>query len=558
MRVIIPLLIILISLGSTHAQTPMLSNQGALISVKGGAQLVVHGDALNEQAGTFHNSDTIYLFGDWENNAGNEAFISLGEGVVIFKGDTQSIRGQDISRFYDLRLENQGIQYAEDVDVYVDGFLRLNDLEFNVDTNVVHVFNTDLNAVSTGLNGVWGFVSSLEDGGLLRHTAATGAYSFPLGSTQGTARFRPIDIRPATAAAAAYRARLANTDPNNENYDRNLKAFEICEINELFYHRIARTQGNSPAEIDFYYDQANDGDFSDLGHWETTSWQEETSLSLSNNVQYNLDRLSTDTLVSDFNTYPFAFINVSPPIDLLAEANPICSNDTLLLEAQGSFSNFDFFVDTAWMQDGTAAFYSTQLDAGQHPVWVVGTTGDCGRISDTLNITVFQSPIVQASPDTIIVEGTTANLYAAGADFYTWTPNADLSCDICPTSSASPTVNTTYILTGETLDGCTSVDTVLVEVKAEVEDVLFIPNVITPNGDGKNDTWRIENIQFFPENRVRILNRWGDVVYNSESYNNDFDGSFAGGVLPSGTYYYVLDLGDGWGIFKGPLTIIRR
>jgi gliding motility-associated-like protein len=552
------ILIFLMNCFLLQAQTPMLSNQGALVSIKDGAFVAVHGDALNEQAGTFHNSDTLHLYGDWENNAGNEAFTSQGEGVVTFRGDSQYIRGVDITRFYDLRMENQGVKYAEDIDVYVDGFLRLNDREFNLDTNVVHVFNTDLNAVSTGLNNIWGFVSSLENGGLLRHTANSAAYAYPLGSASGVNRFRPIHIRPETNQTAAYRARFANTDPSNESYDRNLRAFEICEINEQYYHRIARTQGSVAAEVDFFYDEAQDGSFSDLGQWETISWQEETTLTLNNNVQYGLDQLSTDQAIADFSTFPFAFINVSPPIDLAADANPICTNDTLTLEATGAYSNFDFFVDTFWVQDGASSFYTTQLDAGQHPVWVVASNANCGRISDTIVITTYQSPTVQASPDTIIIEGTAANLYASGADFYSWTPAADLSCDICPTTNANPLETTTYTVIGESIDGCRAVDTVYVEVKADAEQVLFIPNVITPNGDGKNDSWRIENIQLFPRNKVQIVNRWGDLVYKSEFYNNNFDGSYSGGLLPSGTYYYILDLGDGWGVFKGPLTIIRK
>ena len=116
------------------AQTPMLSNQGTLFSVKGDAFVSVHGDCLNDNSGTFHNSNEMYLFGDWENNASNEAFVSTGEGVVHMQGDVQYIQGSSITRFYDLRMENTGVKYA-DIDVYVDGFLNLNDREFNLDTN---------------------------------------------------------------------------------------------------------------------------------------------------------------------------------------------------------------------------------------------------------------------------------------------------------------------------------------------------------------------------------------------------------------------------------------
>jgi gliding motility-associated-like protein len=87
---------------------------------------------------------------------------------------------------------------------------------------------------------------------------------------------------------------------------------------------------------------------------------------------------------------------------------------------------------------------------------------------------------------------------------------------------------------------------------------LFIPNVITPNNDGFNDFWHIENIQFFPSNKLVILNRWGDLVYESLYYNNDWNGEYGNGLLPAGTYYYILDLGQEYGIFKGDVTIIRK
>lgn len=540
------------------AQIPMLSNQGALISIKSGAFIAVHGDALNDNSGTFHNSDTLHLFGDWANNAGNEAFVSLGEGVVTMRGGSQTIEGVNITRFYDLRLENTGVKYAQGIDVYVDGFLRLNDRECNVDTNVVHVFNTDVTAVQSGLLGNYGFVSSLENGGLLRHTANTADYFYPLGSALGTTRFRPLHLRPEAAAPAAFLARFANIDATAEGYDRSQKAFEICDINPLFYHRIARTVGSIAAKVDFFYNTASDGTFSDVGHWNGVLWQEETSATPTALAQYGLDKLSSDSLVYSFSPNPFALINVSPPVGLQANANPICSHDTMQLEANGSYSTFDFFVDSMWLQSSASVYYESQLSAGLHPVWVVGSNGVCGRTSDPIWVAVLQSPTAQASPDTIIIEGTMANIYASGGDFYSWSPANDLGCNVCPSTSASPLQTTTYTVTVENLDGCINTDTIRVEVRSNAEQVLFIPNVITPNDDGKNDTWRIENIQLFPRNKVVIVNRWGDVVHKSEYYDNDWDGTFSGGLLPAGTYYYMLDLGDGWGVFKGPITIIRK
>jgi gliding motility-associated-like protein len=78
-----------------------------------------------------------------------------------------------------------------------------------------------------------------------------------------------------------------------------------------------------------------------------------------------------------------------------------------------------------------------------------------------------------------------------------------------------------------------------------------IYNIVTPNGDGKHDFFEIEGIERFPENSVKIFNRWGVLVYDTEGYNNqqnNFRGISSGRVtvkkdevLPTGTYYYTID-----------------
>ena len=108
------------------------------------------------------------------------------------------------------------------------------------------------------------------------------------------------------------------------------------------------------------------------------------------------------------------------------------------------------------------------------------------------------------------------------------------------------------------MEGCFDTLSVFVEVRERVDDILFIPNVLTPNGDGFNDSWEIRNISLFPKNSVRILNRWGDQVYSTNNYTNNWDGSYGNGLLPAGTYYYILDLGGSWGVFKGDVTILRE
>ena len=75
---------------------------------------------------------------------------------------------------------------------------------------------------------------------------------------------------------------------------------------------------------------------------------------------------------------------------------------------------------------------------------------------------------------------------------------------------------------------------------------LVIYNGITPNGDGWNDQWVIENIDLFGANKVSIFNRWGQLIWSAENYNNATV-VWAGKdseerELPDGTYFYVIEL----------------
>ncbi len=87
---------------------------------------------------------------------------------------------------------------------------------------------------------------------------------------------------------------------------------------------------------------------------------------------------------------------------------------------------------------------------------------------------------------------------------------------------------------------------------------LTIPNAITPNGDGINDTWQIDDIELYPEAKIEIYNRWGELIYNApKGYSKPWDGTFKGRQLPIDSYYYVIDLNNGRDVFSGNITIIR-
>jgi gliding motility-associated-like protein/uncharacterized repeat protein (TIGR01451 family) len=104
-----------------------------------------------------------------------------------------------------------------------------------------------------------------------------------------------------------------------------------------------------------------------------------------------------------------------------------------------------------------------------------------------------------------------------------------------------------------------SIDSALVEVITDVE----IPEGFSPNGDGINENFIILGIEAYPNNQILILNRWGNKVFDAKPYNNEWSGKNMYGIgvggddLPEGTYFYILDLGNGSKPIKGYIYLKR-
>jgi gliding motility-associated-like protein len=79
----------------------------------------------------------------------------------------------------------------------------------------------------------------------------------------------------------------------------------------------------------------------------------------------------------------------------------------------------------------------------------------------------------------------------------------------------------------------------------------------TPNGDGVNDTWNIKYLETYPGNTVDIYNRQGEKVYSSIGYASPWDGRYKGAILPTGTYYYIINPKNGRKLISGNVTIIK-
>ena len=89
----------------------------------------------------------------------------------------------------------------------------------------------------------------------------------------------------------------------------------------------------------------------------------------------------------------------------------------------------------------------------------------------------------------------------------------------------------------------------------------LIPTIISPNGDGLNDVWKLGFIELlFPNAEIQIFNEWGQELFTSVGYAEPWDGTYDGEPVPDGNYFYVIDLKASVdpSLFKGVLMVLRK
>lgn len=178
--------------------------------------------------------------------------------------------------------------------------------------------------------------------------------------------------------------------------------------------------------------------------------------------------------------------------------------------------------------------------------WTV-VDGVCSS-HDNVLVTLNPPPIVSVSTHSFTTcEGRReVQLQANGAFSYTWSPSFNLS----NTGIYNPTVliqdSMVYVVVGTDVNGCSASDTVIIEVC----DYVVIPSGFSPDGDGVNDFFEIVGISRYPNNNLKIFNRWGNILYKKDKYDNSWNGTpnvssliLGSSKVPEGTYYYILDLG---------------
>ncbi len=247
----------------------------------------------------------------------------------------------------------------------------------------------------------------------------------------------------------------------------------------------------------------------------------------------------------------------SPKAQLAAPA-PVCQEaPAYLLTGAGDQFNLPgsgIFTGNGVANDGT--FTPAAAGPGNHTIRYTYTTlTGCSSFTDQ-SIVVNPTPVIRFPRSTInVLEGDVLQLNPAisfGASFL-WSPSTYLNNPRSASPSGLPTADITYQLTVLSDQGCVANETVDVKVVRKY----VVPNTFTPNGDGNHDRWEIENLALYPDVRVRVFTRSGQLVFESFGYNTPWDGRYRGTDLPFGTYYYVIETGGGRKPQTGYVTIIR-
>ncbi|MCY7423134.1 MAG: T9SS type B sorting domain-containing protein [Chitinophagaceae bacterium] len=187
---------------------------------------------------------------------------------------------------------------------------------------------------------------------------------------------------------------------------------------------------------------------------------------------------------------------------------------------------------------------------------LVVSNGVCTAF-DSVQVTVLKKPVAHAGPDVKMLQGNSASLkgIATGGNVrFFWTPAVFISNVNSLNPVVTPPRDTTYTLHVVSQNGCGSAtDNVFVRVFKSIK----IPNAFSPNNDGINDVWNIEALETYPDASVAVFNRYGQLIHTANGTSEPWMGTYNNKPLPVGTYYYIIDLKNGFAKISGSVLILR-
>jgi len=527
--------------------TPVFENNGTMTIANSGTP----GSVLLTNGSTLQGNGTYKVEQDWT----NDATFSAGSSTVILNGNLQQFvtsTNGTVTTFNNLTLTGTGVaanrkKTLQLVNAYIgtNGVLDLTDRELETKTNTMFVLNPAVAAV-TGVTtfGGEGYVSSDVGGSLSRATNSTSAYVFPTGSSNGTQRFRAVQLTPGSSAPNTFTARLGNNTATLDGFNVLQIDTSMCKVTSKFYHQINRTAGADNASIDVFYDQAADGPWDGLAQWNTPTaalWNNMGTVTATTSATYN-DNLKSSW--SDFSNDPY-ILSRAKLADPVFACNDVCafsSGNTFTASGAPAGSTYVWSTPAGTTITSGAGTNTISVDWGavSGPITVVDTNS-VGCFSDPVSCSVNVSfpPVANFDTTSIGFNYNFTDLSTGGATSWAWDFGDGGSSGLQnPSHGYTANGPQTVCLTASNSTGCA--DTTCMVIDVDVLEFINIPNVFTPDGDGVNDFFFV-NSSGIKEFQLDVFNRWGTKVFTSTDAGVKWDGRTTSGVeLSDGTYYFIL------------------
>ena len=259
----------------------------------------------------------------------------------------------------------------------------------------------------------------------------------------------------------------------------------------------------------------------------------------------------------------------APTVQIDAAPPAICPGDSVLFTATPK--NAGTTISYQWQWNGNTVngnqyvFTGWNLsDGDQVNCMIMTTDAACGNnewvSSNTEIITVKPAPQIHFADSVILIRpGQQAQLQATinnGFISYNWQPASDLiDANTLDPMTIPLTESKIFQLVAMASDGCISEKSLLVKVYFH----LAMPNAFTPDGNGKNDLFRIPPKTTMTLRDFSIYDRWGTRVFSTKDIGRGWDGTFNGMPVPAGTFVYIISGQDlnGEILAKGSFLLIR-
>ncbi len=268
----------------------------------------------------------------------------------------------------------------------------------------------------------------------------------------------------------------------------------------------------------------------------------------------NLSQGSYSVVVTDLNSCSDSItnINIFEPTQLMAYITVVnslkCYNDStgeLSVTAENGTSPYTYL----WSNNESSTTISN-LHAGNYSVTIADVNGCTARIDTSL-----AQPESMLISDSIYYGKHYGNIKVKPIG---GTPDYEYNW-----SNGSADSLITNLISGNYYITITDANNCSVTNSYKIENMLIVPSVITPNGDGKNDKFRITDIETIKNVKINIFNRWGDLIYNYDGSGvgypaKEWNGTDLNGHnLPIGSYVYVIEMDGTSESYKGTITIVR-